>query len=69
MTMQKLTVRPVNKKTGYLPDDTRGKTVILFRESGKTVESQIFVNHATSGGDVTIHPWTHYVLAPSHLPR
>lgn len=69
MTMQKLTVRPVNKKTGYLPDDTLGKTVILFRVVGETVATQVFVNHATSGWAVSVHPWTHYVLAPTHLSR
>lgn len=69
MKMQKLTVRPINKKTGYLPDDTLGKTVILFRVVGKTVQSQVYVNHATSGSGVILHPWTHYVMAPTHLSR
>jgi len=67
MTMQKLTIRPVNRKTGYLPKTTKGRTVILFRVSNGSVISQIYTNHETITFDVSVRPFTHYALAPTHL--
>jgi len=66
MKLRKVTIRPINKKTGLLPEDTSEQWLVLLRqEKGKRVAQHLFFNHACHG--VWILDYTHYIALPNYL--
>lgn len=60
-------IKRVNKRTHDLPDETKGRRVMLFKcEHHLVVESKVFVNHRTCL-DTQVLDWTHYMIIPDSL--
>jgi hypothetical protein len=68
MKREQLTIRTVNKRSGFLPDDTRNRWLLLLRRDAKTgecKERQIF--HCNSCEPMTVSSFTHYAILPNWL--
>jgi len=67
MKAKRLTVRPVNKIHGHLPDNTKDRDLIVFKtKNGRVIEAKPF--HVFNEMRPSVHGYSHYVIVPFYLP-
>ena len=67
MKATRLTVRPINKRSGLLPDDTLNCTLLLIAtQNGRVSDRRIYQNNPTMMNEAP-HGFTHYIILPNYI--